>query len=114
MKALAILLIICFAGSAGASVRPAGIALEWYLEDQGASGTVRTKYTGGEYVIFEWVVPGLAQPTPLQLETIINDYEQSLVDKQAEKVASKGKTKIKLGLTDKQLEELKQALEITP
>lgn len=122
MKAIAILLValFMFGGVAQALVEsptPCSSALEWYMKDNGTWGTVGTRHNKntGKYYISDWSVPGLAMPADdAALAVIQADYQQSLVDKQAEKQAAKDKTKTKLGMNDKQLEELKQALEITP
>ena len=100
------------------STRPCANALAWYLKDMGKldGATLNTTYdtTYNQYKITAWVVAGVAEPTGQDLEDIIDDYEQYLIDEAAEKVQDKDKTKTKLGMSDKQLEELKRALEITP
>ena len=121
MKTIAtILTILLIASSAFASSNPNPIALplQHYLEDLGQfkGADVRTTYNKNtnEYELTYWDANGVATPTDGDLVTIVADYDQYLIDQADEKLDSKNKTKTKLGMSDKQLEELKQALEITP
>ena len=111
-KALAILFILSLTLNAYAATRPIALPLEHYLRDlnkfEGAD--VRTKMQGSEYVIGYWDANGVAKPNAGELETIIDDYEQYLIDQAQLVEDDKVKTKSKLGMTDKQFEELQRAL----
>ena len=119
MKILTTLLILVFmsslAGAIVSSDRSISTPLEWYMTENGTWGDIRTKYDKDtqKYILGYWDVPGLKIPTSVQLEVIINEYEQYLIDQAAEKGASKQKTLQKLNMTDEQLKELKEALELT-
>jgi len=111
-KALAILFILSLTLNAYAATRPIALPLEHYLRDlnkfEGAD--VRTKMQGSEYVIGYWDANGVAKPNAGELETIIDTYEQYLIDQAQLVEDDKVKTKSKLGMTDKQFEELQRAL----
>ena len=111
-KALAILFILSLTLNAYAATRPIALPLEHYLRDldkfDGAD--IRTKMQGSEYVIGYWDANGVAKPNAGELETIIDDYEQYLIDQAQLVEDDKVKTKSKLGMTDKQFEELQRAL----
>ena len=115
-KLIVLLIIVMLSTNAYASLRPCAYAIEWWLRDQNKweGSDIRTKMEGDDHVIGYWSANGVPEPTPAELEDIIDDYEQYLADLEQEKIDSKNKTKQKLSLTDKQLEELKQALSITP
>ena len=110
------ILLLLISTTAFAFTKPISAALEWWLKEQGAweGAKVITKSEGNEYVLGYWKVTGVPRPTDPEIQVILDDYEQYLSDKQIEKKEAKDKTKQKLGMNDKQLEELKQALEITP
>lgn|SRR3990167_3765634 len=90
--------------------RPSALAIEWWLREQDKFEGVKIntkQLPDGKYDVTNWEVIGIQKPTDVELEVIINDYEQYLKDKdksQKEKVI-RVKTKLKeLGILQDDLD----------
>ncbi len=103
------------------STKACAAALEWWLREQnkfeGAKVSTRQcnydpKNLGATplFEITKWEVDGVVKPTDAQINQIIIDYGASLVVSEQEKKDKKIAIKNKLGLSDSDMEDLKEAI----
>ncbi len=74
-----IIIALLFSPIAHATTKPSAYALSWWVNEQGKAGTIRTAQKDGQYVITEWGVTGVPQPTDAEIVQIIKDYEKDYV-----------------------------------
>jgi hypothetical protein len=87
-------------------IKPIANAIDWWLNEQGKKGVVRTAYENCQYVLTAWTVAGVAQPTEAELVSIVSAYETELVNAKNIRLSIKNKLKNALGLTAQEMKYL--------
>lgn len=101
--------------SAMADTRPCAIAIEWWLTNQGKfqGSSISTKESpegSNRFIITQWNVPGVNQPTDKEIEQIIEDYNVYINQKLSDDSSKASILKSKLNLNDADIKTLKGIL----